>query len=205
MAPLVRILTLPLAFGLLACAGDNSKRSIEMVALPPPSVAPEPTTAPDPTAPALAASTTPSEPGGVPKALPRPAGIEGPSDANPPNANTEADLKNAITATGWTLVGSVQTTREGAFDVSVADVRKGSVKGRVRLVHPRGEVTGNEKVPHLPAEANAGVIVEVEGGKGGESYFYDRQKQTVGRVELKPPGTRREASDLLRACFPFVH
>lgn len=203
MAPVLRTLA-PLGLLLVACSDGNSKRNIEMVALPPPSASPEPTSLPDPSTPAPHASTA-SDPGGVPKALPRPAGIETPGDSGSPPHASEADLKSAITATGWTLVGSVQTTREGAFDVLVADVRKSTVKGRVRLVHPRGEPTGAEKVPYLPADANAGVVVEIEGGKGGEAYFYDRQKQTVGRVELKPPGTRREASDLLRASFPFVH
>lgn len=190
-----------LALALGACADGTSRRNIEMVPLPPPSVTPEPSL---PEAPTPRTSSVVEPGSALPRELPKPG--RGERDAAPPvETASETELESAIVKAGWSVVGSLQTTREGGFEVSTAEIKKPGVRGRVRLVRPHGEPPASARLPYLPADANPGVIVEVAGGRGGEAYFYDRDAQSLGRVELRPPGTRREASSLLRAFFPFVH
>lgn len=176
------------------CSQPPAHRPIQMVPLPPPSASPEPPTAPEPEH-----ATMPSTPGS-PSTMPQPlAPVQ--SDAGAP-APQGGGLEGALQNTGWSVVGSVHTTQERGFEVTHAEIRKPGVRGHVRLVRGAGD---DARMPHLPAGANPGVLVEADGMKGAESYFYDATEHTLGIVSLSAPGTRLEASAVLRACFPFVH
>jgi len=204
MAP-VRLLVLLFGSALAACGDGGSRRNIEMIPLPPPSATPEPVLTDTPAPAASAPPPSGTDSSSVPRALPRPASADpDPAPVTSSGSDEKAELQSALANTGWKLVGAIHTTREGAFEVHLAEVKKASIRGRVRLVTPHGEATTDDKVPYLPAGANPGTIVEVAAGKGAEAYYFDRARQTLGRVELKTPGDRREAGDLLRACFPFA-
>ena len=206
MAP-VRLLVLLFGGALAACGDGGARRNIEMIPLPPPSATPEPVLPDTPVPTSSAPSSSGTDSSSVPRALPRPTPADpdpAPAPSTSSGSDEKAELQSALANTGWKLVGAIHTTREGAFEIHVAEVKKATIRGRVRLVTPHGEATTDDKVPYLPAGANPGVIVEVAAGKGAEAYYYDRARQTLGRVELKTPGDRREAGDLLRACFPFA-
>lgn len=177
------------------CAEPSARRPLQMVDLPAPSASPEPPLPPEPEPPTRSAAAA----DGMPQPLPTRARPD--AGVLEPARGRDGDPGAALESTGWSLAGPVQSTQERGFVVMHAEIRKPGVRGHLRIV--RGSAASTARMPHLPASASPGVLVETAGPKGAEAYFYDAAAPTLGIVTLGPPGTRTEASTVLRACFPF--